>query len=62
MRILEGPDNWRKPSRSQNGNNCVEVALNADEARVRDTKDRAAGYLSVSGEAWTALLHTITAK
>ena len=38
--------NWRKSSRSGSGaSNCVEVALSATTARVRDSKSRASGEL-----------------
>ncbi|MEV0068854.1 MULTISPECIES: DUF397 domain-containing protein [unclassified Amycolatopsis] len=47
---------WRKPRRSQNGNNCVEVALAPTEVGVRDTKDRDSGQLSVTSTAWRALI------
>ncbi len=59
MRIQNGPDNsWRKSSRSQNGNQCVEVKLGEDVG-VRDTKDRDGGQLAVNGTAWAALLGTV---
>lgn len=48
-------DNWRKSSRSTQGSNCVEVALGA-VVGVRDTKDRLAGQLTVSLEAWHAFV------
>ncbi|WP_432850680.1 DUF397 domain-containing protein [Amycolatopsis sp. CA-161197] len=50
-------DRWRKPRRSQNGNNCVEVAVAPLEVGVRDTKDRDGGQLSVTGTAWRALIN-----
>ncbi|WP_432757846.1 DUF397 domain-containing protein [Saccharopolyspora erythraea] len=44
--------NWRKSTRSQNTTNCVEVGCVAGGAAVRDTKDRAAGYLAVPAQHW----------
>ncbi|MFF4600533.1 DUF397 domain-containing protein [Amycolatopsis sp. NPDC001319] len=60
MRVPSGPDKWRKPRRSQNGNNCVEVALDPTVVGVRDTKDREGGQLSVPGPAWRALITNFT--
>lgn len=45
--------NWRKSSRSVNTDKCVEVGRVLDgSAAVRDTKDRAAGYLTTSPGQW----------
>jgi hypothetical protein len=49
---------WHKSSYSPNGSNCVEVAEGA-ETLVRDTQNREAGLLSVSGAEWTALLGAV---
>jgi hypothetical protein len=47
---------WRKSSYSSGGEaNCVEVALTS-VIGVRDTKDRAAGYLAVAPNAWAAFI------
>lgn len=47
---------WRTASFSSNGANCVEV-LEADGATwLRDTKDRAAGSLHLTGPQWRAFL------
>lgn len=43
---------WRKSSYSGNQTNCVEVGRVADGAAVRDTKDRAAGYFTTTGQQW----------
>ncbi|WIX83824.1 DUF397 domain-containing protein [Amycolatopsis carbonis] len=48
---------WNKSSYSTTQANCVEVtATPAIEIGVRDTKDRGAGHLTVSAQAWTAFL------
>lgn len=53
---------WRKPSRSNTGGNCVEVALpgQAEETEptvgVRDSKNRGGGELEATPDAWDALI------
>ncbi|MBA0125080.1 DUF397 domain-containing protein [Haloechinothrix sp. YIM 98757] len=54
MTIADSGRRWRKPSRSQNTSNCVELALDPARARVRDTKDRDGGTLDVPFSAWSA--------
>ncbi|MFI5605701.1 DUF397 domain-containing protein [Amycolatopsis sp. NPDC051903] len=51
---------WHKSSHSTTQANCVEVATSVVEVGVRDTKDRAAGHLTVSAEAWTSFLTAVT--
>jgi hypothetical protein len=46
---------WRKSSYSTAQGECVEVAI-AGTVGVRDTKNRASGQLTVSREAWSALV------
>ena len=53
---LEQPTGWRKSSRTQGANNCVEVGRLDDGAAVRDTKNRAAGQLRVARPQWSAFL------
>lgn len=51
---------WRKSSYSgTNGGGCVEVALTARHAHVRDTKDRAGGTISVSLEHWASFVERV---
>jgi hypothetical protein len=49
---------WRKSSYSGGGANgeCVEVATGTTGALVRNTKDRDGGFLTLSREAWKALV------
>ncbi|WP_370444831.1 DUF397 domain-containing protein [Amycolatopsis sp. CA-128772] len=46
---------WRKSSYSGTEENCVEVSL-GPVSRIRDTKDRSGGTLTVSSAAWGAFL------
>lgn len=50
------PSTWRKSSYSSTQTNCVEVALDPNRARMRDTKAREHGHLEVSEHAWRSLL------
>ncbi|GIL32046.1 toxin [Actinocatenispora comari] len=56
---------WRRSSRSGNGGQCVEVAANLAATRgivaVRDSKDPAGPALTVTPQAWTGFLASITA-
>ncbi|MEV6879718.1 DUF397 domain-containing protein [Amycolatopsis sp. NPDC051128] len=56
MIIPGGSETWRISSYSQEGNNCVEVALGEHEVGVRDTKDRRGGQLEVAPTAWRAAI------
>jgi hypothetical protein len=49
---------WRKSTYSAEEYNCVEVAID-DRVGVRDSKDPAAGQLSVSPQAWSAALRQL---
>lgn len=56
MTVPDRVDTWRKSTYSQQESACVEVALDPQAARVRDTKNRSAGHLDVSAQAWRSLL------
>lgn len=48
---------WRKSSYSGGGHqDCLEVAESPELVKVRDTKNREAGHLSVSVAEWSAFL------
>lgn len=55
------PATWRKSRHSQPNGNCVEVGRVVDGAAVRDTKDRAAGYLTTTGTQWRAFVAAVKA-
>ncbi|ASU78935.1 DUF397 domain-containing protein [Actinopolyspora erythraea] len=50
---------WRKSSRSQGADNCVEVAVTSDNVGVRDSKDREAGFFTATGSQWSAFLDAV---
>ena len=53
---------WRKSSRSHQDTDCVEVGRTPEGgAAVRDSKDRGAGYFTVSPEAWNRFVATLKA-
>lgn len=54
MTVLNTSDSWRTASYS-GAQNCVELSVTPDDTRVRDTKDRAGGHLTVPQSSWAAL-------
>lgn len=55
MTVLHNYGVWHKSSYSNQDSNCVEIALDSEAARVRDTKARDVGHLEVSPQAWQSL-------
>ncbi|MQY39536.1 hypothetical protein SRB17_75630 [Streptomyces sp. RB17] len=55
------PDNWRKSSYSgpDDGNNCVEIATTATHTAIRDSKDPAAGTLTVPAGSFALLIDAL---
>lgn len=54
---------WRKARASAaNGGGCIEVASDGSSAYIRDTKDRDAGHLTVSADAWHRFVAEVTNK
>ncbi|MFF4085789.1 DUF397 domain-containing protein [Streptomyces nigra] len=58
----DGPLRWFKSSySSEEGGECIEVAVDGDTVRVRDSKyvTQVGPVLKVGSAAWTALLETM---
>jgi hypothetical protein len=51
---------WRKSSRSNANQGCVEVAPLDKATGVRDTKDRSRGHLEVTPTSWSTLIETLS--
>ncbi|MCA1185544.1 MULTISPECIES: DUF397 domain-containing protein [unclassified Saccharopolyspora] len=50
---------WRKSSYSGNQTNCVEIGRADGRAAIRDTKNRAAGYLVTDLPRWSEFLTAV---
>jgi predicted secreted Zn-dependent protease len=51
---------WRKPSRSGDAGNCVEVrASNPGTVAVRDSKDREGTALAFTEQAWSVFIQGV---
>lgn len=56
MTLSDATGAWRTSSYSGPEGECVEVALTADAARIRDSKDPGGPTLCVSAAAWAEFL------
>ena len=50
---------WRTSSHSNSQGSCAEVSPSARTVRIRDTKDRERGVVSVSAAVWEAFLDSL---
>ncbi len=53
------PEGWRKSRYSSRETACVEVGRVVGGAAVRDTKDRGAGYITVTSAQWASFLDSL---
>ena len=63
MTTAEHPEDtiltWRKASRSNAGNNCVEIARTHRGYLIRDSKNPVGPRLPLGNRTWTALIDDI---
>ena len=59
--MIEGFRPWRKSSRSDGGQNCVEVAdaVDGTAVAVRDSKDPDGPALAFAGPQWRAFVNRV---
>lgn len=50
---------WRKSTRSNGAQACVEVARSTTVAGIRDSKNHVGGALVISPGAFASLIHTV---
>ncbi|MER6025352.1 DUF397 domain-containing protein [Streptomyces sp. NPDC001851] len=58
---MDTPENWRKSSYSgpDDGNNCVEIATTPTHTTLRDSKDPAAGTLTVPAGSFALFIEAL---
>lgn len=56
---VEAAAAWRTSSHSNSQGSCTEVSPGARTVRVRDTKDRDRGQVTVSGAVWEVFLDSL---
>ncbi|WP_243793010.1 DUF397 domain-containing protein [Saccharopolyspora gloriosae] len=54
------PTNWRTSTYTHPNGNCVEVGRLGAHAAVRDTKNRAAGHLTIGAAQWSSFVRKVT--
>ncbi|GAB3556352.1 hypothetical protein J2S53_002329 [Actinopolyspora lacussalsi] len=59
MTLSHAVSTWRKSSYSSQETNCVEVGRLDGGAAIRDTKDRAAGYFTTTGQQWATFINAV---
>jgi len=50
---------WKKSTRSNGSDACVEARTQGESVEVRDTKDRSGPVLTFTSEAWTSFLKDV---
>ncbi|MES0837495.1 DUF397 domain-containing protein [Nocardiopsis tropica] len=55
-------DEWHKSSYSTANGSCVEAREHTGGADVRDSQNRAAGYLEFTGGEWAALVNAVRGR
>ncbi|WP_020666761.1 DUF397 domain-containing protein [Amycolatopsis nigrescens] len=59
---MNPPAPWRKSSHSSKEVECVEVALDKDCVRVRDSKNPGIGTLNLPHNTWSAFLSQVSGR
>jgi len=56
---MNNTNTWRKSSRSEAQNACVELVVGTTATDIRDSKNRAAGQLAFAGDCYRAFLAAV---